>query len=1340
MLKILGYDLAAQIHNSARTTVYRGRRESDGLPVVVKVLNDEYPSVETAARFKREYELGRLVSGRGAVQILALEEVRGTRAIVMADAGGRSLLAQLAERRLSLEEAVSLGARIAAALAEIHAARVIHKDVNPSNILLDPATGQVRFIDFGLSTALPRESPGLRPLNVLEGTLRYISPEQTGRMNRAVDHRTDLYSLGVTLYEMVTGRVPFAGADPVELVHLHLAQRPVPPHHLDAAIPPAIGDVVMKLLAKTAEERYQSALGLSADLETCLAALRSGAALDGFAPGRLDRSDRFQLPQRLYGRDAQVASLLETFERAARGRAELMLITGYSGVGKSVLVNEIHKPVLARRGYFVAGKFDQLQRDIPYASLIQALSELTRQLLAEPEPRLARWRRRFTEAFGESGQIVVDIIPSVERIVGPQPPVPALPPSEAQNRFNFVFLRFIHALAAEEHPLALFLDDLQWADLPSLKLIELLLTEPGLSHVLLIGAYRDNEVLAGHPLRMTREALDKSGARVTSLSLAPLELADVEGLVAATLHDEERGSAALAALLHDCTGGNPFFLRQLLQALHDDQLITFDPGARVWRWDLEAIRTRGLTDDVAELMVRKIQKLPAHTQEALRLAASIGNQFDLDTLALALGSSPAEAAAALYRAMEESLVLPLDERWQLAEQGGAGAAAYRFLHDRVQQAAYSLIAEGDRPELHLRLGRLLLASAPLDACEGRLFDVVNQLDRGSAFIESPAERLQLAGLNLEAGKKARASAAYQPAHRYLEAGLRLLPEGSWALHHALTFDLHAEAVETAYLDTDFTRAEELAAVALENAATALEKLRIHEIQMLFHSARLQFPEAIQVGIEALRLLGSGLSLDVDLAGAFAAVGATAALLGDRPLASFAELPEASDPIKLATLRVLVSLSAPVYIARPLAFMPVVCEMVNLCVAHGNSALSAFAWADYAVVRCALGDIDGGNELGTLALALLDRFDARALRAKVLMIVCTYVRPWKAHVRDSFPLLLEAIRGGLEVGDLEFVGHSATLHSVAILHAGEPLELVNAELIRHGEMMRSLKQEFAWLGINVYRQSVLNLMGPAPDPTRLVGAAFDETIELPRLIAAHSDNNVAMIHAQKCTLACLFRDHDAAMAAAAAAEPYMLAQTGHMTVAYHNFYQSLAHLGAARTAGEPTLSALLAKVEQNQVQMKRWSDGAPVNYQHKYLLVEGERARLRGDHLEASRLFEQAASGAAQSRYINDEALAHELQGELYLALDRERLAQDSLLDAANAYRRWGAEAKVADLERRYPHVFARPAGSPGKRATITTSVSTTSSVSGGSALDLATVLKAAEAISGRSCSTGCSTT
>lgn len=1354
MLAIPGYQIAEAIYTGVSTVVYRGRRQRDFEPVVLKLLNKEYPTPEELAKFKQQYEITQKLDLPGAVKSYSLETYQNSLVLVMEDFGGQSLKDFITAHRLNLLEFLQIARQLAETLGQLHQQSIIHKDIKPQNIIINRETGQVKIADFSLATLLSRESQSVSNPNLLEGTLAYMSPEQTGRMNRSIDSRTDFYSLGVTFYEMLTGELPFPTSDPMELVHSHIAKMPVPPREAGGLeskgvgeIPKPVSDIVMKLLAKTAEDRYQSAWGLKADLETCLNQLQKTGKIADFPLGTQDFSGQLQIPQKLYGREKEVAALMACFERVAAGTAEMTLVAGYSGIGKSALVSEIHKPIVRERGYFIAGKFDQFKRNIPYSALIQAFQDLMRQLLTESEAQIEAWKEKLADALGQNGQVIVDVIPEVELIAGSQPPVPQLGPTESQNRFNLVFQKFIRVFAQEEHPLAIFLDDLQWADLPSLKLIQLLVAQTESAgtagNLLLIGAYRDSEVDAAHPLMLALDEIQKAGARINRISLRPLNRRDVRQFIADTLSCQPEKSQPLAELLLQKTSGNPFFLTQLLKSLHSENLLAFNFSTAEWEWDIERIQGMGLTDNVVELMAGTIQKLSEETQNALKLAACIGSRFNLEVLATVSEKSVASTAADLWEALEAGLILPMSNGYKLpmlleefvgmpsVASGIASGVEYKFLHDRVQQAAYALIPELQKHATHLKIGRLLLQNTPAERVEENIFELVNQLNVGIGCASRQSEKLKLAQLNLIAGRKAKASAAYEPALKYFTAGIELLPPDRWQTQYDLTLALYASAAEAAYLSTDFEQMETWAERVLQHSKTQLDKVRVYEVKIQACLARNQMQSAVQMVLQAISILGVVIPEKPSKSDIQQALSETAAKLNGKAILDLIDLPVMSDPAVLAVMRLLASANAPAYTATPKLLPPLVSKQVNLSVECGNADVSPLTYAYYGAMLCGTVDsIESGYEFGQVALNLLERFDDKQIQARTMDLVYGMIQSWKVHLRETLEPLKDAYQIGRDNGTFEYAGYSILKHCYYSFLAGVPLQELDQKLALHSQDLKELKQGHAVNYLQRDRQAVLNLIEGSPQPGILTGKICDESIELPRYHQASDRYGLLYFYLNKLMLSFLFEEFDSAAENGNIAKKYLDGGTGLALVAAFHFYDSLARLAVAASSSTAEKRRLLLKVKSNQEKMRKWAQHAPVNFQHKYELVEAERARVLGRTLEAMEYYDRAIAGAKEQGYIQEEALAGELAGAFYLSLGREKVAKTYLTEAHYCYTRWGAKAKVAHLESKYPQFLG---GTPAVTKTdlgitIGSTAETTSGNSG--VLDLTAVVRASQALAG----------
>ncbi|AFZ26731.1 putative ATPase [Cylindrospermum stagnale PCC 7417] len=1349
MITIPGYQIHKKIHESANSRVYRGISERDILPVIFKILKKQYPTPEEITRYKLEYEITHSLSLEGVIKSYDLQQYQSTFIIILEDFGGKSLAKIIAKNRFTLRDFLKLAVQITKSLSDIHSAKIIHKDINPSNIVFNPKTQQLKIIDFGISTSLSRETLTLKSPTVLEGTLAYISPEQTGRMNRTLDYRTDFYSLGVTFYQLLTYRLPFESRDSLELIHHHLALEAIPPHFIDPEIPVMVSEIILKLLAKTAEDRYQSAGGIINDLEQCLIQLQQTGRIESFTLAQQDISDQFYIPEKLYGRKKEVETLLAAFDRVAgkddakMGRCkdlesenvpvssslvEMMLVAGYSGIGKSVLVQEIYKPITQQRGYFVSGKFDQYQRDIPYFAIAQALESLIKQLLSEDEARLSQWREKLLVALGSNSQVITQVIPALELIVGNQPEVPVLPPTEAQNRFNQVFQNFIRVFTQSEHPLVIFLDDLQWADHASLKLIQLLATTEKQS-LLLIGAYRDNEVNAAHPLIQTVEEIRQGGGVVNQLSLAALNLPDINQLIADTLHCQPEDSLLLAELVQLKTGGNPFFMNEFLKSLYTEGLLKFERQTKKWQWSIEQIQNQGITDNVVDLMASKIQKLNEQTQQVLSLSACIGNSFNLETLAYAAELSQRETAQILGVAIAQGLILPMNNAHKSVvfdvPLPGSPTIEYKFVHDRIQQAAYSLLPQAEQIKTHWQVGQCLLQMTSPEQLEYKIFDITNQLNLGKKLIKTQSEQDNLSRLNLMAGEKAKASAAYEAAWRYLQTGLDLLTTDSWQTNYDLTLTLYSATAEAAYLSGNFEQVEQLCQEVLNHAKTLLASLKVYDVKIQTYVAQSKLLEAIQIGLHLLEKLGIYLPIQPTFEDVQQAISETASKLANRPIEDLVNLPIMSEPEVLAAMQLLASMCASAYLAVPPLFLLTVLKMVDLLVEYGNMMLAPFAYAAYGIILCGVVfEIDAGYQFGQLALSLLERLDAKPIQARTLFPVSDQINVWRKHLRESLKPLQDCYHVGIEQGDLEFAGYAAMHFCSYAFAVGQPLSELQLHLTSYAQAVKQIKHSSGIHFIDICWQTVLNLIQAVPAPSILSGRAYEEATRLPQMQQSNFHGGLFYFYLNKLFLCYLFDDGKGAIANAVLAQEYMRAMTGSALVAIFRFYDSLSRLAVYADTDPSKQSELLQQVAENQAKMQNWAHHAPMNYLHKWHLVEAERYRVLGEVAAAMDAYDRAIALARENEYLQEEALANELAAKFHLAKNRITIAKAYLQEARYGYLRWGATAKVQDLERRYPQLLElqfekTSTGKVDTRQSATTKLA---------ALDLETVLKASVAI------------
>ncbi|MBD2436309.1 ATP-binding sensor histidine kinase [Nostoc sp. FACHB-110] len=1351
VMKIPGYCMSEELYNGSRTLVYRAVRESDSAPVVIKFLKNPYPSFHELLLFRNQYTIAKNLNSPQIVQNYSLEPCQNGYALVMEDFGGISLKEwRTRETQQSLEEFLVIAIALCNILDLLYHERIIHKDIKPSNILINPETKQIKLIDFSIASLLPRETQTLVNPNVLEGTLAYISPEQTGRMNRGIDYRTDFYSLGVTFYELLTGELPFPSHDAMELVHCHLAKIAPLITEINPQIPSVLAEIVSKLMAKNAEDRYQSALGLKYDLRNCLTQLRETGKIDSFKIARKDVCDRFIIPDKLYGREPEVQTLLEAFDRVSLGATEMMLVAGFSGIGKTAVVNEVHKPILRQRGYFIKGKFDQFNRNIPLGAFVQAFRDLMGQLLTESDAQIEKWQNKILAAVGDNGQVIIDVIPELAEIIGKQPPAIELSGNAAENRFNLLFQKFTQVFTSAEHPLVIFLDDLQWADSASLKLMQLLMADTG--HLLLIGAYRDHEVHLGHPLILTLSEIQKKQATINTITLAPLNQTQVNQLVADTLKCSESLAWDLSLLIYQKTQGNPFFTIQFFKSLHQDKFIEFDFKLGCWQFDIAQVTTQALTDDVVVFMNLQLQKLPSSTQEILRFAACIGNQFDLDTLAIVCKQSVIDTAAALWKALQEGLILPTNEIYKLYQDSSLQnsdiqqddqkqiTVTYKFLHDRVQQAAYSLIPEDQKQITHYQIGQLLLQQMSPDIREERIFKLVNQLNYGTTLITQQNQRDELAELNLIACRKAKNSTAYQAAGEYASTGLCLLGEQAWQRQYDMSLAFHELASEIASLCGEFALMERLIDSVIIQANSLLEKVNIYCIKIQAYVFQNEPVKALEIGQNLLQQFGIKFAESPSPVDIQQAIQEINELIGDREITDLFDLPVMTNREVLAIIQIANALVPPAYNSGSILCPLLMALSVKLSIQYGNTIISAFAYANYGFILCnVLQDVDKATEFAELSLKLITKFDAKAIKPEVLLVLAGFILHRKSHIKEVLPLLQESYVIGLEVGSTKFAGYHARTFCNASFWCNQPLATLEQNARAYYNGLMQINQVGLANHCRLSWQSALNLLGYGEDPCILSGEVVQETEVLPQIMSDNDLSELYVFHSYKLMLCFLFGETEQAQNHAVECRNHLIAAQGLVYEPAFYFYDSLIALASLNLQLQDS-SAVWQRVEENQTQLKNWAHHAPMNHQHKFDLVAAEKCRVSGQKIAASDLYDKAICGAKINDYVQEEALANELAAKFYLDWGKQRIAQEYMMEAYYAYARWGAKAKVTDLETLYPQLLApilQQTYSPlSTDETIFTlkSVSSTSSLTSNSSvsdtLDLTAILKASQTLSG----------
>ncbi len=1311
-MELSDYTISECIDETWHSAVYRARSRESGRAVIIKAINTESPAASEIARIRHEYDMIRMLDIEGVVRVVEIAENRDGLALVTEDFGGVSLK-EFLKAPLQPESFLDMSIRLSEILDSLHNNNISHRDIKPRNILYNSRTDTLKLTDFGIAAEVARSGEEIYNPQVIEATLAYMSPEQTGRMNCTVDYRTDFYSLGATFYEMLTGRPPFNYPEPMEIIHAHIAKQPVPPCSLNHEIPEQVSDIVMKLLSKGAEKRYQSGRGLAADLIRCRSQLRGTGRVSSFELGRKDVSLKFTMPNILVGREEELEKLSRAFEHAASGGMEIMLVAGEPGIGKSSLVCEMDKAVTARRGYFLSGKYDRIRRHVPYSGIIQAFKGMVKRLLAESDESIRRWREKIVSSLSPNARIITDLIPEAGLIIGEQPGVPELEPEEARNRLRQVLKNFVSVFADRSHPLLLFLDDLQWADPASIDLFREAALNRDLNFVFFIGAFRDNEVEEHHPLTGVLEEAARAGAGIKTLHLTALDESRVNKLLSGFLRCSPSTSASLAGVVYEKTFGNPFFVNQFLKTLYESGRLNRDP-VKGWQWDSSSIREMQITDNVVDFMAGKIRDLPKEALEVIKLCSCVGSRFDAET-----------AAVILEKPMDR--ILGVMET--LAEEGffARKNSFYAFHHDRVQEAAYSLVPDDERQKCHYRVGSLELARTPEEQLYRKVFYIADQLNKGRRFVRQGGESRRLAELNLMAGVKAKAAAAYDAALKYLHAGRELLLPEVWKTDYRLAYELHMELMECLYLARYFEEAEKLFDLIVSKAASRVDKARAYTAMVTLYTNMRSFSKAIELGIQGLRLFSVRMSPRCGPFRVLSELIGVMARLACTSIESVPDLPLEEDSDRLACQRLMMTLNIPAYYVNTNLFAVITLKCANENLSRGLAPHSAVVFVSLAIIlENALGSYKLGYRLGSMALRLNEKLGDPSMAGYVHHIFAFFINHWKKHARQSLDIYRKAYQLNLDHGDFLFAGHGVNASTDWRLIIGDRLDEILEDTEKYAGFMPRVKDPFIEARYRENIQMARCLKGLTENRLSLSGEDFDEAAHLTEL---QGERNLfgtfyTLLYKQK--LFYLHGEFESACRNAEKLEGYIRVPMGSLIVTEHAFYYALslaALLKSGKAAGRLRPRKILKKYTRR---MGRWARLSPENFLHRHKLLLAELKAAKGRFKEALSLYHSAIRGARESGYTNDEALACELTADFYMNHEAEEEALTFFQAAHKCYGIWGAEAKQKDLEERFPRFFARADNRLPSRSSES---STVTENSGSYGLDMTTVIQVSQTIS-----------
>lgn len=1274
-LKIKEFLVTEKIDEDFSTISYRATRASDAHNVIIKTckISNDYHQL---ARLKHEYSILKDLQQSGVVNAISLEKSDHNLVLALEDARGVTLGQANAFFKNDLKKKLKVISSIVQSLHYVHQQGIIHRDLQPKNILVLPDTLEVKLTGFSHATRFSKSQGYIQNGSLAGHAYAYMAPEQTGRMNRSVDSQSDLYSLGVVFYELLTGKLPFEASQAFDLIYAHIATTPVSPDAVNPSIPHVVSSIILKLLSKNPEDRYRSAIGLHADIERCIEKLSLKSTIADFPIGEHDLAIEFRVTNKIFGRENEVEQLLSSFNKVTTGLSEVMFVSGYSGVGKTSLVTEIYKPVIAKHGYFISGKFDQFKQNIPYSAIIQAYQDFIRQILTESEATIHLWKTKILDAVRSNGQVVINVIPELELIIGKQPKLPALDSAEAENRFTLVFTEFQKALCRPEHPVVMFIDDLQWVDSASLKLIQMLVSQEELRYLFFIGAYRDNEVDQTHKLRIFLNEIQKSEISVHSLVLRPLDPANVNKIVSTTIGCSESESLSLSTLIFEKTQGNPFFVNQFLHMLYDHKYIQFSIDKESLVWNLETIRAQNITDNVVELMSAKIKRLSSETRELLKLASCVGNIFDFNTVTSVSELPFLKSVECIIEAVKEGLIIPSSDVLSTLDSGEYAEhflreiqLTFKFLHDRVHQAAYELSSLKEKKLFHLKIGNLLLKRFHADKEEDLIFEIVNHLNLTEPP-ENIEKKIELSQLNLHAGKKAKTSSAYGPALRYLSSGLGLLPpETNWESNYQLFFDLYLNSAEALSALSRMKEADDFFQILIQKSKTSFDRGVVYDVYSIFLQSSGKAADALNISKKGLELFG--INFPVTQSEITKEVETMMEELS-RPdvLARLQSLPKASAQDVLIG-RLYDRCNVGTYFADPQNLPFVICKNLKHVLDFGTTPESGLAIAWFAMILGMKDEKRLSFDFGDVGLKVMSQFDDPYFKGKTDMITHGQSLCWRQTFREGEQNLNDAFLLCHSNGELQYASYARIISYIAtIAQSSDCLHVLESLQLWHDYCDKYVPLELGQAKIRLYLMK------------GLVGLPREE-VDAEKIIAEYKAVNNATDEVESLVelarIATLYGDYKVGYDYYLRAEPIMVAGGAGNLLLVMLFYHGYA-ICCARLYAESKDGKYLAQLNEYHTKLKKWAELNPVNFRSYYTLVEAEKARAFGEVESAVEFYTETISHAMKHDYILLAAYANEYLAELYSSIGSQQ-TRTTYAEAIFMYEECNAKDKSNQLRK-----------------------------------------------------------
>ncbi len=1304
-----------KIYESKNSIIYKGKYKNFDKDVIIKVLNAEYPSEKQIIGFNNEYEFTKDLNISGVRKVINIDEINGKNILVLEYFKGKTVRKAL-NKLVNIENILKIAINITQTLGHIHQQNIIHKDINSNNILINKKN-EINIIDFGLAGRYTLKTQNLSNPERLEGTLAYISPEQTGRMNRSIDYRTDLYSLGVVLYEMFTKKLPFQETDDMDLVHSHIAKMPIEPDKINANIPKFLSNIILKLLSKNAEDRYQSAFGLKHDLKQ-LINQQGFKNIEGRKLGEKDFSGKLTIPEKLYGRENEIKQLYKIYEKVSNGNKELLLLSGYSGVGKSALIHEIHKPLSKKAGFYIEGKFDLLQKNIPYRAVILAFTDFVNLILKEDDEKLNYWKNLIQKSVGNIGAVLTNLIPELELIIGKQPEIPKLDGKEAQNRFNYVWSNFIKAISAAKHPLVIFIDDLQWADGSSVELLKNLLVDPEIKYLFCIIAYRNNEINTV----VLHEFENLKNLYISKIKLENIEQTDVNNLVKDSLaNTKSEDIKKLSDLIYSKTFGNAFFTIQFFKNLYEEELLKFDFIKNKWKWNITEIKKQNITDNVIELMINKVRKLPKATLDILKIAACIGNRFHLKILSVIYKKNKQICKNDLETAIIENIIIPLDNQ------------NYKFAHDRIQQAVYFTIPDSKKNNFHLQTGKLLLKFLDKESQTKQIFNIVNQLNYGISLMKNH-ERQQLSELNLKATMKAKQSSAYLPAYDYLKIANDLLEKNSWQTNYNFTLNIYNELAELSYLNGKYSKTEFYTKKINKNVSNILDKVNSYCSLINAYRAQSMFTESIQTGFKILSKFGINFPKKPSQLHIIFNFIKTSILLNIFGIDKFKNLPMMSNEHVKAQIKLIDVIGTSAYISNKKLVPLFITNVISLIIKYGHNLSSPYFISGYGIMMMTLNKTEQAYKFGKIAIHLQKKYNINQIKCSANYVNICFIKIWKTKLSEIIRSLVKNYKVGLEVGDSEFASYSLIYSHYYSLFAKTRLHKLKNKIDNDLIQIHRLNQKKSSVTHSILLQITSDLLNNYYNNIHSFTGKYFDNKGINDFIKEKDITGLVQFYISKSFILFVFNYIEKMEAVLDKLEEYKAGIMITYFYALANFYTSLCSLAIFENKNKSGQKEILKKVSENQKQMKIWAKHCPENFQNKYDIVEAEKFRILGKKELAESFYGKAIKGANKNNFLCEEAISWEAAGRFYLQEDNEILAKMYFQNAYKTYKIWGATAKLKQLENKYPQfIFEKQTSgsiiSTDRDSTIISDSKTIIRESA-SLFDMTSIVKASHSLSG----------